>query len=103
MGEPQDTIPYSPKELVAILIKDRDIHEGHWGIHIEFNFSAGMVPITAPNQSSIAVLPTALASVGKVGIHRFDNAAPFTVDASQVNPSASADKPQQKLEEEKKD
>ncbi len=101
MGETQATIAYGPKDLAEVLVRHSDIHEGHWGIQIEFAFTAGIFPIAT--QEKVTVLPGAISAVSKIGIHRFEEPNPLTVDASKINPLASADQPRHKVTKEKKD
>ena len=102
MGETQDIVVFSPKDLAILLVKQQGIREGHWGIYIEFTFSAGIFPVATPDKN-ITLLPAAISAIAKIGIHRFPESSPFTVDASEVNPLASADKPRPKQAQEKKD
>ena len=73
---------FNYKEIAEILIKKLDIHEGLWGIFIEFGLGAGMIPV-GPSQD---ITPAAIIPVQKVGIQRFDTPNSLTVDAAEVNP-----------------
>jgi hypothetical protein len=75
---------FDHNELAEILIKKLDIHEGLWGVYIEFGFSAANVG--APPDAK-TVTPAALSLVNKIGIQRFDAPNNLTVDAAQVNPA----------------
>lgn len=80
-------------ELAEILIKQQGIHDGLWGIYIEFNMVAANVP-TGPDPKTL--LPASINFVTKIGIQRFDTPTSLTVDASQVNPApVSASKKKQ--------
>jgi len=70
-------------ELAEILVKKLDIHEGLWGVAIEFSFTATNVP-TSPDPK--AVTPATISFVNKIGLQRFDASTNLTVDAAQVNP-----------------
>jgi hypothetical protein len=70
-------------ELVEILIKKLDLHEGLWGIYLEFGFGAANMP-TAPDGK--AFVPGAVSLVNKIGIQRFESPNNLTVDAAVVNP-----------------
>lgn len=74
---------FSHTELAETLIKKLEIHEGLWGIYVEFNFTASNVP-TSPDPKSI--LPASISFVSKIGIQRFDVPTSLTVDAAVVNP-----------------
>ena len=70
-------------ELTEILVRKLDIHEGFWGVSLEFGLSGGNVP-TGPDGRTF--LPAAITVIRKIGIQRFDEANSLTVDAAQVNP-----------------
>jgi hypothetical protein len=74
---------FSHTELAEILIKKLDIHEGLWGIYIEFGLTAGNMA-TSPDSKS--VIPAAMSLVNNIGIQKFDGPNSLTVDAAQVNP-----------------
>ena len=101
MDETQNAIAYSPKQLAEILVKHNDIHDGHWGIQIEFNFAAGMIPVASQDKSAVVVLPAAINAVGKIGLRRFEEANPITVNASEVNPLVLLEQPRQRHAKEK--
>ena len=71
------------KEVVELLIKQQGIHEGVWGISIEFGLSAANVPIT-PDGSTVA--PAAITIIQKIGIRRAESPNNLTIDAAEVNP-----------------
>jgi hypothetical protein len=77
-------IVYDHKELAEILVKDQDIHEGLWGLYIEFGIRGANV---STDQSGKSFLPAAIVPVMKIGIQRFDKSSSLTVDASVVNPA----------------
>jgi hypothetical protein len=70
-------------EVAELLIKKLDIHEGLWGVSLEFGLAAGMVPANKEGQS---IFPAIIGVVNKIGIQRFDSTNSLTVDAAQVNP-----------------
>lgn len=74
-------------ELAEILVKKLDIHEGFWGLYIEFNFGAANIN-ASPDAKSLA--PAAIAAVKSIGIQRFDTPNNLTVDAAVVNPIPAA-------------
>jgi hypothetical protein len=78
----QNQITYSYKELATALIKDSDIHEGLWGVYMQFGFSAANVPTSSPNE----IIPAAIVPVTGIGIQKFDAENNLTVDAAKVNP-----------------
>ncbi len=83
------TLTFDHKEITEILIKKADIHEGLWGLVIEFAFGAANVT-AGPDDPT--VLPAAISLVKKIGIQRSDEPSPLTVDASLVNPKQKTSK-----------
>jgi hypothetical protein len=80
MAEAQNyTFDY--KEIVEQLIKKQGIHEGLWGIYMEFGIGAANA-----GPSVETILPTAIVPVVKIGIQRFDKPNNLTVDAAEKNP-----------------
>src|SRR5919197_1299408 len=71
------------KEVAEALIKKQGIHEGLWGIYMEFGIGAANIPAGPSEQ---VLLPAAIVPVVKVGIQRFDKPSSLTVDAAEVNP-----------------
>jgi hypothetical protein len=77
---------FSIEEVVEALVKKEQIHEGIWGIYIEFGFGVANVPTSA---EATSFRPAVINSVNKMGIQRFDSPiGNLTVDASKVNPEA---------------
>ena len=74
---------FSYTELAELLVKRMDVHEGFWGVYIEFNFAATNIN-AGPDPKSLA--PAAIAAIKSVGIQRFDAPNNLTVDATIVNP-----------------
>lgn len=83
-------ILFDYKEVAEALVKKQDIHEGLWGIYIEFGL--GAIHINS-EQSPDALTPAAIVPVRRIGIQRFPVANSLTVDAAQVNPPASSKRP----------
>ncbi len=69
------------KEVTEALLKKAGIHEGLWGIYIEFGLAASNV---GPTEGEL--FPTALVPVKKIGIQRFEKENNLSVDAAKVNP-----------------
>ena len=72
---------FSLKEAAEALIKQQGLHEGTWGIYVEFGLAAGNMKDPAGQ-----VLPTAIVPVVKLGLQRFEADNPLAVDAAAVNP-----------------
>ncbi len=77
-------LTFSFKETVEALIKGADIHEGIWGIYVEFGLNAINIA-AAPGTKD--VLPAAIVPIVKIGIQQFQEENNLTVDASKVNPA----------------
>lgn len=76
-------ITFSHKEIAEILIKKSEIHEGFWGIFVEFGLGAGNIN-HGPGGDEL--LPAAIIPVIKIGIQRFASPNNLTVNAADVNP-----------------
>jgi len=72
---------FTHQELAEILIKHMDIHEGLWGIYVEFGIGAMNVG-QGPND----ILPAAIVPIVKLGLQRFPEPNNLTADAAKVNP-----------------
>lgn len=84
---------FTHKEIAELLIKKQDIHEGFWGIHIEFGLGAANISSGPEDQN---VLPSAIIPVKRIGIQKFDQPNPLTVDAALVNPVKTSVKTKRK-------
>jgi hypothetical protein len=83
MPEPQNFV-FNHKEIAEALIKQQDLHEGLWGVYIEFGIAGANIN-QGPDGDNL--LPAAIVPVLKIGIQRFPKPNNLTVDASQVNPA----------------
>jgi len=75
------------KELVELLIKKLDIHEGIWGLSVKFGLGAANVG-SAPGMPDL--MPAAILAVLEIGLQKFDAESNLSLDASKVNPVAEA-------------
>ncbi|HEY6769554.1 MAG TPA: hypothetical protein VI386_32830 [Candidatus Sulfotelmatobacter sp.] len=73
---------FSFKEIVTALIKTHDIHEGIWGIFVNFGINAQNI---GPSESELR--PTAVIPVLQLGLLKFDKETNLSVDAAKVNPA----------------
>ena len=73
------------RELAELLVKHADIHEGHWGLWVEFGLGAANIPVGG-SAGDLVLKPAAVVPVNKIGIQGFGEPTPLTVDAAQVNP-----------------
>jgi hypothetical protein len=84
MSEVQ-TYLFSYKEVAEALIKRQGIHEGFWGIYMEFGLAGANIN---PGPEDVTV-PAAIVPILKIGIHRYDKPNPLAVDAAEINPAIS--------------
>ncbi len=75
---------FAYKEVAEALVKQQGIHEGLWGIYIEFTITAANINMTP----GADVTPAAIVPVQRIDIQRFDEASNLTVDAAEVNPAS---------------
>jgi len=80
-------ITFGHQEVAEALVKKQGIHEGFWGVYVEFGFAAANLANPADAKS---LIPTAFNMVQKIGIQRFPEANNLTVDAAKVNPAGKA-------------
>jgi hypothetical protein len=74
-------IKFTHKELVTALIRQQGIHEGIWGLYVQFGLGATN---TGPTPDDI--LPSAIVPILWMGLQKFDRESNIAVDASKVNP-----------------
>lgn len=79
MAEP--SYMYSLEEVAQALMIKQGIHEGLWGIAVEFTFAAMSA---GPNKD--ALLPSAIAGISKLGLNKSEKEGPLTYDAAKLNP-----------------
>jgi hypothetical protein len=82
MPDAPQIYPFTHQELAEILIKHKNIHEGLWGIYVEFGIGATNI-VQSPND----MLPAAIVPIVKLGLQRFPEPNNLTVDAAKVNPA----------------
>jgi len=83
MGEPE-IFAMSYQEIAEALVKQQGIHEGIWGIYVEFGI--GAANIKHPEDPKGMVVPAAIVPAVKMGIQKFKEENSLTVDAAKVNP-----------------
>jgi hypothetical protein len=75
---------YSHREIVELLIKERGLHEGIWGLYVRFGLGASNV-----GESDASLQPAAIVPIVEIGIQKFDKESNIAVDAAKVNPKPS--------------
>jgi len=81
-----DRYTFTYKEIAEALVKQQGIHEGLWGIYVEFAIAAANVGATPEGND---LVPAAIVPVQKMGLQRFPEANNLTVDAAVVNPATA--------------
>ena len=72
---------FSFKEIVTALVKAQDIHEGIWGLFVNFGLNASNV---GPTESELR--PAAMVPLLALGLQKFPKETNLSVDAAKVNP-----------------
>jgi hypothetical protein len=83
-------------EVVELLIKQQDIHEGLWAFYTEFGFGVANIPMPPDGKT---FQPAVVNVLNKIGIQRFDSPTNLTVDAAKVNPPATPPGPELQIKE----
>jgi hypothetical protein len=86
MAEPRQYL-FSYKEIAEALVKQEEIHEGLWGIYVEFGIGAANIGTTPESNDTV---PAAIVPIQRIGIQKFDQPSNMTVDAAEVNPAPKA-------------
>ena len=76
-------VHFSHKEVVEELIKKQGLHEGLWGLYVEFGIAAANA-----GPDSNALHPTAIVPLMKVGLLKTETPTNLTADAAVVNPAS---------------
>jgi hypothetical protein len=77
---------FTYQELAELMIKNLNLHEGLWGIYVEYNLGAANIALNPANPDPKVVAPASIAMIKSIGLQRFDAPNNLTVDAGVVNP-----------------
>jgi len=77
---------FNYQELAEMMVKNLDIHEGLWGLYVEYTLGAANIPVNPTNPDVKVIAPASIAMVKSIGLQRFDSPNNLTVDAAVVNP-----------------
>jgi len=80
----KERILFSYQEIVECLIKEKDIHEGIWGIVV--GFELGVANVLKHGEAG-SFLPAAIVPISSIGIERVEEESNLTVNAALVNPN----------------
>jgi len=86
MAETTNQHIFTFQELLTLMVKARDIHEGLWGLHVKFGLQAANVK-AGPTPDEALLLPTALLPLLEMGISPVKELHDLAVDAAKVNPA----------------
>jgi len=75
-------ITFTHAQVSEALIKHHNLHEGLWGLYVEFGIAA-----TNAGPSQDQLNPAAIVPIVKIGLQKFDKPNNMTADAAVVNPS----------------
>jgi hypothetical protein len=78
-------LTFTFKEIVIALVKAQGIHEGIWGLFVNFGLSAQNV---GPNENELR--PSAMIPLLSLGLQKFEKETNLSVDAAKVNPKSIA-------------
>ncbi|CUS33505.1 hypothetical protein [Candidatus Nitrospira nitrificans] len=87
MAEPT-VFTFNYKELVTLLLKEQNIHEGIWSIYFKFGIQGANA---GPDDSTL--LPSVIVPITEVGIQKTNKMTNLAVDAGEVNPRKAVKKP----------
>ncbi len=71
---------FKHQEVAEALVKHLGLREGNWGIYIEFGIQGANIGTLQEE-----FIPAAIVPVLKIGIQRFEEKSPFTVDAGKIS------------------
>jgi hypothetical protein len=81
-------LSFTHKEIAAALLKGSDLHEGHWGVLLNFGIAGANVAFPPKGE----LVPSAIVPVVSIGLQRFEEPNGLTVDAAEVNPPRKSSK-----------
>lgn len=82
-------ILFDYKEVAEALIRKQELHEGLWGLYVEFGLGAANLNT---EEDLRALTPAAIVAVRRIGLQRFTEENNLTVDAAKVNPKPTSTK-----------
>jgi hypothetical protein len=75
-------VTFSHREVAEALIRYHDIHEGLWGLYVEFGLAGANIATAQGGDLN----PAAIIPILKLGLQRYDSPNNLTADAAVVNP-----------------
>jgi hypothetical protein len=86
MAEDIRQITFAHKEVAEALVRHHGLHDGIWGLYVEFGIAAATFG-PGPNDLN----PTALVPVVKIGLQRFNEVNNLSVDAAKLDRPEAGD------------
>ena len=77
-------VTFTHKEVAEALIRYNDIHEGLWGLYVEFGLAGANLSLQPEGDLN----PAAVVPIIKLGLTRVKELNNLSADASAVNPAA---------------
>lgn len=74
---------FSNKDLLALMLKNRDIHEGNWVLQANLSFSAMQM---GQKPDATDAVPSGIIGIAGMGMELVPQPLPFSVNAAEVNP-----------------
>jgi hypothetical protein len=81
-------LTFSFKEVVEALVRKQDLHEGIWGLNVNFGLQATSM---GPTESDLK--PVGILAIVSIGLQRQEKETNLSVDAAKVNPPLLKPKP----------
>lgn len=78
-------ITFTYKEIVTLMVKAQDIHEGIWGLFVRFGLNAANI-----GEGEELLRPAAIVPVIELGLQKVEKENNLSVDAAKVNPKPFA-------------
>jgi hypothetical protein len=88
-------IMFDYKDVVELLVKKQNLHDGIWSLHIRFGMKATNIGSSADSNDHV---PTAMVGVLQIGIHRVDKENNLSIDAAKVNPLQQSGTPKRRAQ-----
>ncbi len=77
-------IEFTFRELVELMIKDANIHEGIWAVSFRFGIQGANIGTT--DEPGEDARPAAIVPIVSIALDRVERESALAVDAAKVNP-----------------
>ncbi|ERJ18149.1 hypothetical protein SSPSH_002926 [Salinisphaera shabanensis E1L3A] len=83
MAKAPESYSFNPFEILTLMVKEADIHEGKWMLKLDFDVKGGNFAIEGEDPT-----PGTVVMVKSLTLARDDDDsdAPLSVDAAEINP-----------------